>query len=94
MLSKYSGAYLRGIQMDQNTIPKPLPSEVKVQPGRPKKKRNKANDIADPSETKLKRQNIKIKCTYCTKIGHNIRTCPAKVSLMLSIIVGDFIVTI
>lgn len=71
----------------ETPFPKPLPPEKKVQPGRPKKKRNKSNDIADPTGTKLRRVNVKIKCTYCTELNHNIRTCPARVSLIISVIV-------
>ncbi|KAK1381646.1 hypothetical protein POM88_019381 [Heracleum sosnowskyi] len=26
----------------------------------------------------MKRQNTKVKCTYCTEYNHNIRTCPAR----------------
>ncbi|KAK1355576.1 hypothetical protein POM88_048832 [Heracleum sosnowskyi] len=26
----------------------------------------------------MKRQNTKVKCTYCTEYSHNIRTCPAR----------------
>ncbi|WOG93543.1 hypothetical protein DCAR_0312829 [Daucus carota subsp. sativus] len=43
--------------------PKPLPPEVKPQTGRPKKKRNKANDVVEKDPTRLRRQNTKVKCS-------------------------------
>ena len=59
--------------------PKPLPPEVKPQTGRPKKKRNKANDVVEKDPTRLRRQNTKVKCSNCCEYSHNARTCPAKV---------------
>lgn len=67
-------------EWEETGFPQPLPPEIKVQPGRPKKKRNKATDVIDPNAIKMKRRNTKIKCNYCTEISHNIRTCPARVS--------------
>lgn len=63
---------------EETPEPKPLPPAVKIPTGRPKKKRNKRNDVPkDP--TKLKRQNTKVHCTYCKAAGHNQRSCPARV---------------
>lgn len=59
--------------------PSPLPPNVRVQAGRPKKKRNNKNDVpTDP--TKLRRQNTIVHCTYCKGAGHNWRSCSARVS--------------
>lgn len=64
----------------ETPYPKPLPPAVKPQTGRPKKKRNKANDIPNKDATKMKRQNTQVKCTYCSEYNHNRRTCKARVS--------------
>lgn len=71
-------------EWEETSYPKPLPPEVKVQTGRPKKKRSKVNDVVNVDPTRLKRQNTKVKCSYCTEYSHNMRTCPARVSLYLS----------
>lgn len=63
----------------QASEPRPLPPLIKVQPGRPKKKRSRKNDIP-PNPAKLVRKNTKNNCKYCTAKGHNSRSCPAKVS--------------
>lgn len=67
---------------EKTNLPGPLPPVIKVQPGRPKKKRDSRNDApADP--TKLRRQNTNVFCRYCKEKGHNSRTCPAKVDFVL-----------
>lgn len=63
-------------------LPNPLSLEKKVQPGRYKKQRNKNNDVTD-NETHLKRQNAKIKYSYCIEWRHNTRTCPVRVNFIL-----------
>lgn len=46
--------------------------------GRPKKKRNKAND--EPSSTNVLPRNLTIvKCKSCGILGHNSRTCKGKI---------------
>ncbi|XP_074356643.1 uncharacterized protein LOC141696397 [Apium graveolens] len=62
---------------EETPEPKPLPPAVKIPTGRPKKKRNKKNDV--PADTtKLNRTNTKVHCTYCKAAGHNQRSCTAK----------------
>ncbi|XP_074342630.1 uncharacterized protein LOC141680252 [Apium graveolens] len=67
---------------DNMPFPGPLHPQIKIQPGRPKKKRNKKNDVVPgdmvPEQTKLKRQHTTIVCSYCGETKHNARTCPAK----------------
>ncbi|XP_074342048.1 uncharacterized protein LOC141679444 [Apium graveolens] len=61
-------------------FPTPLPPEIKVQPGRPKKKRNKRNDMSvtvKGNVCKLKRINTKGRCSHCDEEKHNARSCPA-----------------
>ncbi|XP_074356565.1 uncharacterized protein LOC141696302 [Apium graveolens] len=65
-------------EWDATDYPKPLPPVLKVQTGRPKKSRNKTNDATTPGATRLKRQNTKVRCSYCTEYSHNMRTCPAR----------------
>lgn len=64
---------------EKTGIPGPLAPLIKVQPGRPKKKRSQKNDIPDDA-TKLRRKGVIIVCNYCKERGHNARTCLAKVS--------------
>lgn len=68
-------------EWEETSFPKPLPPQVKPQIGRPKKKRNKRNDVVGTDPTRLKRQNTKVKCSYCTEYSHNARTCPARVRM-------------
>ncbi|XP_074375311.1 uncharacterized protein LOC141717097 [Apium graveolens] len=57
--------------------PKPLPPNVKIPTGRPKKKRNTTNDVPkDP--TKMSRKNTVVHCNYCKAQGHNWRSCVAR----------------
>ena len=65
-------------QWEQTEYPRPLPPVMKVQTGRPKKSRSKKNDTP-AGATRLKRQNTKVRCSYCTEYSHNLRTCPARV---------------
>ncbi|WOG88369.1 hypothetical protein DCAR_0207604 [Daucus carota subsp. sativus] len=44
----------------------------------PKKVRSKKTDTTPAGATRLKRQNTKVRCSYCTEYSHNLRTCPAK----------------
>ncbi|WOG91916.1 hypothetical protein DCAR_0311171 [Daucus carota subsp. sativus] len=62
---------------EKTGIPGPLPPVFKVQPGRPKKSRNKKNDVP-ADQTKLTRKNLFVFCSYCKERDHNARTCPAK----------------
>lgn len=73
-------------EWSQTPYPKPLPPQIKVPTGRPKKKRNKASDIPQDA-TKLKRQNTFVNCSYCTESNHNRRTCPARVSCVFFFII-------
>ncbi|KAL8104723.1 hypothetical protein AgCh_028794 [Apium graveolens] len=54
-----------------------LPPLTKVQTGRPKKKRNKKNDIPKDA-TKLPKFGDKLGCSFCKDITHNHRTCTKK----------------
>lgn len=59
-----------------------LPPKVRVAPGRPKKNRDRKNDVVQSREsdpTRMKRISAKGKCTYCREEGHNARTCKSKV---------------
>lgn len=58
--------------------PLPLPPNVKVPTGRPKKKRVKRNDIPVDA-TRMKRGGTKVRCSHCTATDHNVRTCAKKV---------------
>ncbi|XP_058224864.1 uncharacterized protein LOC131334019 isoform X1 [Rhododendron vialii] len=52
----------------------PLPPNVKIQSGRPKKLRKRGPD--EPQiDTKLKRRNTTTTCAQCGNLGHNKRTC-------------------
>lgn len=66
-------------QWQETDYPRPLPPVKKVQTGRPKKVRSKKTDTTPAGATRLKRQNTKVRCSYCTEYSHNLRTCPAKV---------------
>lgn len=57
--------------------PLPLPPNVKVPTGRPKKKRVKRNDIPVDA-TRMKRGGTKVICSHCTATDHNVRTCAKK----------------
>ncbi|KAL6544076.1 hypothetical protein OROGR_010573 [Orobanche gracilis] len=51
-----------------------LPPNVKIAPGRPKKKR--IREEGEPSNTyKISRKGTKIKCGNCKNEGHNAKTC-------------------
>ncbi|XP_063943791.1 uncharacterized protein LOC135150743 [Daucus carota subsp. sativus] len=65
-------------QWQETDYPRPLPPVKKVQTGRPKKVRSKKTDTTPAGATRLKRQNTKVRCSYCTEYSHNLRTCPAK----------------
>ena len=70
---------------EKTPFPPPLPPLIKVQPGRPKKKRNRRNDIPPElpnDDQKLKKVGGKMHCNYCKLEGHNARTCPAKVCFL------------
>ena len=74
---------INGEQYWEETHETPLlPPNIKVAPGRPKKNRDKKNDIPQtrPNDpTMLKRQGTSGRCTWCKEWGHNTRTCKAKV---------------
>ncbi|KAL8108188.1 hypothetical protein AgCh_024582 [Apium graveolens] len=57
--------------------PLPLPPLIKVQTGRPKKKRNKKNDIPKDA-TKLPKFGAKLGCSYCKDTTHNHKKCTKK----------------
>lgn len=61
--------------------PLPLPPTLRVQARRPKKRRNRTNDIPKDA-IKLPRVGLKMNCKYCKASNHNSRTCPAKVHLI------------
>ncbi|XP_063938645.1 uncharacterized protein LOC135148249 isoform X2 [Daucus carota subsp. sativus] len=64
---------------DDAPEPMPLPPNVKVPTGRPKKRRSRKNDIpTDP--TKLRRGGGTVRCSHCKATSHNARTCQAKKS--------------
>ncbi|KAF7129371.1 hypothetical protein RHSIM_Rhsim10G0030500 [Rhododendron simsii] len=52
----------------------PLPPNVKIQVGRPKKLRKRGSDEPQ-TDTKLKRRNTTTTCAQCGNLGHNKRTC-------------------
>lgn len=53
------------------------PPVMRRAPGRPKKKRNRANDEPTPSNV-LPRNLTTVKCKRCGTLGHNSRTCKGK----------------
>ncbi|KAK8494614.1 hypothetical protein V6N13_029862 [Hibiscus sabdariffa] len=51
-----------------------LPPTLRRPPGRSNKKRQlEANEA--PTTGKVNKKSVKMSCTKCGKIGHNIRTC-------------------
>ncbi|XP_058775575.1 uncharacterized protein LOC131649839 [Vicia villosa] len=53
------------------------PPVMRKAPGRPKKKRNKAND--EPTSSNVLPRNLTtVKCKSCGNFGHNSRTCKGK----------------
>lgn len=67
---------------ETTSIARPLPPVRKIQPGRPKKKRDSKNDEVQTRKgdtTMLKRQGTSLQCSYCSEWGHNTRTCKTKV---------------
>lgn len=64
-----------------------LPPVIKVAPGRPKKKRDRKNDVVETREndpTMLKRKGTTLSCAWCKEYGHNVRSCKTKVCSCLS----------
>ncbi|XP_063941448.1 uncharacterized protein LOC135149622 [Daucus carota subsp. sativus] len=61
----------------QTSEPRPLPPNVRIAVGRPKKNKSTRNDIPQDPE-KLSKVGTIINCTYCKAQGHNARTCAAK----------------
>ncbi|KAL4291477.1 hypothetical protein GQ457_14G016360 [Hibiscus cannabinus] len=60
-------------------LPPILPPTVKVQPGRPKKKRTKAKD--EPKKMKVgkfTKARARMRCFKCRTLGHNIQNFPQK----------------
>lgn len=66
---------------ESTPYPKPFPPNVKIAPARPKK-RSRKNDTPVIDPTKLKRENISLRCGHCREYGHNKRTCTANVIFM------------
>ena len=58
------------------------PPIMRRAPGRPKKKRNRAND--EPTSSKvLPRLLTTVKCKKCGTLGHNSRTCKGKTAALI-----------
>ncbi|KAK1369274.1 hypothetical protein POM88_035366 [Heracleum sosnowskyi] len=58
-----------------------LPLLPRIAPRRPKKKRDKTNDIVETrvnDPTMMKRTGTSLKCGWCNEWGHNTRTCNSK----------------
>ena len=49
-------------------LPKLAPPVIQKRPGRPKKKRNRSS--------KFENETRPLKCSKCSILGHNKRTCP------------------
>ncbi|KAL4335326.1 hypothetical protein GQ457_07G003320 [Hibiscus cannabinus] len=82
---KYMATYkhilqpVRGKKFWPKGLPPILPPTVKVQPGRPKKKRTKAKD--EPKKMKVgkfTKAGARMRCSKCRTLGHNIQNCPQK----------------
>ncbi|KAK8578010.1 hypothetical protein V6N13_076682 [Hibiscus sabdariffa] len=70
---------MRGKKFWPKGLPPILPPTVKVQPGRPKKKRIKAKD--EPKKMKVgkfTKEGARIRCSKCRTLGHNIQNCSQK----------------
>ncbi|KAK8649115.1 hypothetical protein V6N13_129851 [Hibiscus sabdariffa] len=70
---------VRGKKFWPKGLPPILPPTVKVQPGRPKKKRTKAKD--EPKKMKVgkfTKGGARMRCSKCRTLGHNIQNCPQK----------------
>ncbi|KAK8595240.1 hypothetical protein V6N13_123120 [Hibiscus sabdariffa] len=57
------------------TCPPILPPILKRPPGRPKKNRREEADERDDHSAKVGKKGIKMTCTKCGRVGHNVRTC-------------------
>ncbi|KAL4342120.1 hypothetical protein GQ457_08G026870 [Hibiscus cannabinus] len=82
---KYMATYkhvlqpVRGKKFWPKGLPPILPPTVKVQPGRPKKKRTKAKD--EPKKIKVgkfTKAGARMRCSKCRTLDHNIQNCPQK----------------
>ena len=71
----------------------PLPPIKKVAPGRPKKKREKKNDVVQPRENNphmMKRTGTTLRCSNCGEWEHNVRTCPKEVYNNISLYIRSY----
>ena len=69
-------------QWDVTEQESPLPPVKKIAPGRPKKNRDKRNDVVEAradNPTMLKRKGTSLQCSICKQWGHNMRNCQTKV---------------
>ncbi|XP_074351911.1 uncharacterized protein LOC141691065 [Apium graveolens] len=66
---------------EQTEQDEPLPPLKRTPPGRPKKFRDKRNDVVPTranNPTMLKRQGTTLRCSHCGQWEHNVRSCPRR----------------